>query len=227
MKKIELPDVERGRSEWDLKRLDTLNARLAQPYKPRRGRTAEQQRESDLAARAELESRDGGRSKTRRIREAVAETIALAEARGEKVTEFRAGVSRILSRDPLWSLFLRGHLVVAQFNTGIEIRGLYAKRTEDLSTPEPTGLPSAKHDNGRFVAQRARRAVSTERIGRIELAVAGQCKDEPACLTMLRAICERDLSLSSQGEGRAFQRNARAFARALDVAADVPRVRGT
>ena len=65
---------------------------------------------------------------------------------------------------------------------------------------------------------RITRAKASEMLGRIERAIAINCSAEPACLTMLRVICERGMTMNSQGEGRAFGRNCLAFARALDVA---------
>lgn len=223
--RIELPDTERGRSDYDLRRLDAINARLARGYKAAKGKTADEQREEDLKRREELEREILDKAERKRDQEARAEAEALAAARGETVAAERSGVRRILDRDPLLSLARSGKITADQLETGQEVRDLYDRRGEDAGAMEYTGMPGGGHDHERFVAKRFERAKACELIGRIERAVAVNLSAEPAALTMLRVVCERGMTVNSQGEGRAYARNAAALARALDVADDVLRRR--
>jgi len=214
---IALPEHERGRSEDHVRRLEILNRRLAKPL-PKGDRKAEKAREADLAERDALEALPSIKADQRWQREALAETEALAAQRGEAITEDRAGVRRIMDRDPLLSLARSGHITPDQLEVGQRVRELYDSRASDAGAMEYTGLPGAAHDHERFVANRFSRAKASAMVVRIEMAVHVNCSAEPACLVMLRAICERGVSANSQGEGRALDKNRLAFARALDVA---------
>lgn len=223
---IALPDHERGRAEHDLRELDRINARLlANAYKRKGSKTADGQRDDDLRNREALENRAAVKADARRLREAIEESVSLAVLRGEAVSEDRNGVCRILDRDPLLSLARVGKITPEQLDVGLEVRELYDSRAQDAGVAEITGMPGGAHDHETFVATRFARAKASAMIGRIERAIALDCSAEPMCLTMLRVICERGLSLTSQGRGRAYERNAAAFARALDVADDVLRRR--
>lgn len=223
--KIELPEEERGRSAYDLERLDRINARLERGYKRKGNQSAEEQREEDLRRREDLENEIRRKTEERQRLEDMAQADMLAAARGEEVATDRSGIRRVLDRDPLLSLARVGKLSPEQLETGQEVRELYDRRAEDAGAMEYTGMPSGGHDHERFVGKRFERAKACEKIGRIERVVAINCSTEPACLTMLRIVCERGLSVTSQGKGRAFERNASALARALDVADDVLRRR--
>ena len=212
---VQIPEHERGRSADHLRRLDILTRRIAKPLS-KGDKKAEKMRAEDLAERDALEALPSIKADQRWQREALAETEALAARRGEHVAEDKAGVKRILDRDPVVSLSHR--LTHEQFDTAIKIRDLYDSRAADAGAMEYTGMPSGGHDHERFVANRFERAQASAVLGRIERAVAINCSAEPACLTMLRVICERGHSLTSQGRGRVYERNAAAFCRALDVA---------
>lgn len=225
--RVSLPDEERGRSEYDLKRLDAINARLLRGYKPRKGAggSIEEQREADLRRRDELEREISDRADERRRLVAEAEATVLAAGRGEEVETEKSGVRRILDRDPLLSLARSGKLTPQQLETGQEVRDLYDLRSVDAGAMEYTGLPSGAHNHERFVAKRFERAKACEMIGRIERAIAVRMSAEPAALVMIRVVCERGMTVTSQGKGRAFDRNAAALGRALDLAEDVLRRR--
>jgi hypothetical protein len=222
---ISLPPEERGRSEFDIRRLDQINARLLRGYRPRKDLTVEEQREADLKRRADLEREISARAEEKRRLEAMAEADLLAAARGEEVETDRSGIRRVLDRDPLLSLARTGKLSPEQLETGQEVRELYDRRGEDAGAMEYTGMPSGGHDHERFVGKRFERAKACEMIGRIERAIPIRCPKEPAALVMIRIVCERGMSVTSQGKGRAFDRNALALALALDVADDVLRRR--
>lgn len=220
-----LPEEERGRSAYDLKRLDAINARLTRGYKPQRGKTAEEQREDDLRRRDALEREISDRAEERRRLLADAEATILAAGRGETVETEKSGLRRVLDRDPLLSLARSGKLTAQQLETGQEVRDLYDLRSADAGAAEFTGMPSGRHDHERFVAKRFERAKACEMIGRIERAIAVRMSAEPAALVMIRVVCERGMTVTSQGKGRAFDRNAAALGRALDLAEDVLRRR--
>lgn len=209
---IELPDHERGRGPEDVQRFDRLNARL------KRTDLTPKQREAALKERDRMERAAEETADTAWRDRAITETAALATARGEQVTEDKAGVKRILDRDPLLSLARAGHITADQLEVAQRVRELYDSRASDAGAMEYTGLPSGGHNHEHFVASRFSRAKASAMVVRIEMAVHVNCSAEPACLVMLRAICERGMSANSQGEGRALDKNRTAFARALDVA---------
>jgi len=213
-----LPDHERGRGEFDLRELDKINARLTRnAYVSTSQSTAAEKREADLKRREELEFKPVRNAEAKAVRDGLAETEALAESRGETVSD-DAGMRRILDRDPLLSLARGGHLTPDQLETGQTVRNLYDSRAADAGAMDYEATRGGAHNNDRFVKQRLDKAKASEMLGRIERAVAIHCSAEPACLVMLRAICERGATITSQGTGRAYARNCKAIARALDVA---------
>jgi hypothetical protein len=180
--------------------------------------------------------------------QANAETEALARARGEQVDEEPTAVSdwlrnpetgaiiregglpvlgteratarRVNDRDPLRSLFDADHLTREQYDTGRVVIDLYDARVEGLGSSMRAmgGVTSRACDNSHMVFGGVQRGKALQRLGTIERQVALQCRDEPACLQMLRAVCGERKPLSWAGKGRAFERHAKALARALDVA---------
>jgi hypothetical protein len=186
-----------------------------------RGKTVEEQREEDLRRRDDLEREISARAEERQRMIALAETDLLAAGRGEEVQVEQNGMRRILDRDPLLSLARIGKLTPDQLETGQEVRDLYDRRAEDAGGTEYTGMPSGGSRD--HVGRGYLRAKACEMIGRIERIVA--IKAEPVSLVMIRVVCERGMSVTSQGKGRAFERNAAALAKALDVADDVLRRR--
>lgn len=238
---VTLPEHERGRGADDLRRLDILNRRIAKPL-PKGDKKAEKEREENLREREALEARPHIAADARWVRAANAESLALAVGRGEEVEEDRAGVKRILDRDPVLGLVRAGRLTLEQGDIGQAIRECYDRRGEDAGAVEFTGMPGGGHDHEHFIGNRFLRAKATYIIGQIEAAVlTGHYRTRDAtlrqvvlharfraekvethvALTMLRAVCRDGKSLSSQGEGRALERNAKAFSLALDVAGAV------
>lgn len=138
----------------------------------------------------------------------------------------RAKAKRANDRDPLRSLLAAGRLTTEQYDAGRDVTELYAARSETLGSQMgaigSVGSPSC--DNSRQVFAGVQRAKKLQRLGEIERAVALNARDDqgrsdPNALAMLRAVCGEGKSLSSQGEGRAFERNAKSLASALDVVA--------
>lgn len=224
--KIELPAHERGWTEGDLRRLDRLRAKLARTdLKPKKREETEQ----ELAAL--LASPSVAAERAWRERSA-AETVALAKERGEDVERTLSRI-RISSRDPLMSLLRAGHLTAEQYDTGVAVRELYERRNEGLGS-QMGGLghtSSPTYDNSPAVFQGLQRAKALQKVARIEREVALNAKDErgrsdPNALAMLRVVCGWGDNLASQGKGRAFERNAKSLAVALDIAANVVRGRG-
>lgn len=216
--KIELPDDQRGRSEFDLKRLDVLNARLAKGSVRRGKLSAEESREADLKERQGLERATDVKAEQKWARGAAAESAARATASGAQVSEDKNGVKRILDSDPLAGLTW---LTTDQFEAGRVMRDCYLRRGEDAGAMEFTGMPGAAHDHERFVGSRFLRAKATNIVARTEIAVALDCRHEPAALAMLRAVCGEGKTLTSQGRGRAYDRNCKALAMALEIADSV------
>jgi hypothetical protein len=105
-----------------------------------------------------------------------------------------------------------------QFDTALEVRGMYEARSSDLGAMEYGDTGRAAHDHEAFVQSRGLRALKLQRLATIERSVALQCRDEPACLQMLRGVIGNGVNLSAFGAGRAFARHLDALTRALDVA---------
>jgi hypothetical protein len=241
--RIELPESERGRGAFDLRELDRINARLERnAYRPARGKTALDQREDDLARREALERQPGLKADGKWQREAVAETQALAEARGEEVSEDRSGVKRILDRDPLLSLARAGALTNEQLEAALAVRELYDLRVGDAASAPFDGMPAGSHDHERFVSNRFIRAKATVPAGQLETAILNghfRTRDghfyvlkcwpdlkavgmEPhISLRVLRWVCCEHNTLTSMGRGRAYDRHRKALVWALDVADEV------
>jgi len=216
--RVELPDHERGMDPKDAHRFGILRARLDRPASARGRLSADKAREADVAEIEAIATRYANRGERAALRAGIASTDALAQARGETVSEDAAGVKRIMDRDPLLSLARGGHITPDQLEVGQRVRELYDGRAQDAGAMEYTGMPGAAHDHEKFVATRFARAKTSAMLIRIEKAVHVNCSAAPACLTMLRVVCERGQTIRSQGGGRQLERNYRAFARALDVA---------
>lgn len=237
--RVSLPDEERGRSEYDLKRLDQINARLLRGYKNRKDATADDQREADLRRRDELERELSRRSEERRLAQALAETEELAQARGAKVETDKAGVRRILDHDPIAALTWLSN---DQDAAAKAIRDAYEMRSTDAGALEYTGMPRGQHDHERFVAKRYERAAATMLIEQVATAImAGVFRSKRGAiilvrtharfeaekvaphvaLSLIRAVCGQGMTLTSQGAGRAYARNQKALALGLDVAHEV------
>lgn len=245
--RIELPDEERGRSEYDLKELDRINARLAKNgYKASADSTAAEKREADLQRRMDLERRPQLRADQQWQKTAMAETEALAESRGEALAAERSGVKRIVDRDPLFSLARSGVLNQSQIDAGLAVREMYDLRRGDASTATFDGMPAGSHDHEQFVGNRFLRAKATIPAGQLETAILNghfrsrtgslfvlkgwpkflEAGMQPhVSLQVLRWVCCEDNTLTSLGRGRAYDRNRKALCWALDVANEVLDVR--
>ncbi len=219
---IELPESERGFDPAQIARYDKARAMLLQT----RVKLSEEQREGYARTIAKIEAnRREWLDKTWR-EGASSETASLARARGEEVEASGSGNLRVVTRDPLISLARKGHLTAEQYDLAVTIRDLYEVRSAGLGS-QMGGIGSASsptYDNSPSVFYGVQRGKALQRLGRIEIAVSLQCRLEngqidPNGLAMLRAVCGEGKSLSSQGEGRALERNAASLARALDVAA--------
>lgn len=219
---ISLPDIERGRSDADVARWSKAREELGSD----RLALNDKQKDARLKAMAQIEAAPGIDADKRWRAQAADETVMLAELRGEEVERPRSGGLRVNSRDPLASLLRGGHLTADQCWVGINVRELYEARfTGAGSQLGAMGGAGGAHDNDRFVFFQLRNAKALGKVAKIERAVALQA--EPNALAMLRAVCGSSVSLSSQGEGRAFERNAGCLAAALDVAGEVLRQKGS
>lgn len=234
-----LPDDERGRSAADLAQLDAVNARLAQVYQAKGGETAEERREADLRRREEIENRLRVEREKRDHLRRMAEADILAAARGDEVVTDTSGVRRILDHDPIASLTW---LSADQDEAAKALRDCYEMRAVDVGAVEYTGMPGGDHNHEHFVAKRYERAKATLLIGQVATAIlVGTFRSQrgslilirshvrfeaekvlpPLALGMIQAVCGHGLTLTSQGAGRAYDRNRRALALGLDVAHEV------
>lgn len=214
--RIELPDAERGRAPATIRRWDKLQRKLRNP------KLTPKEREIVMAELHQIEAMPAARANEAWAKAALAESAELARCRGERVTD-DGNTRRFLDRDPLVSLARSGKITADQLETGLAVRDLYDRRREGMGTGEFTGMPGAAHNHEAFVLRGFTRARATAMVVRVEMAVHDACRHEPAALTMLRAICEDGLPITSGGKGRNTERNAGAFALALDVAETVLR----
>lgn len=218
--KAVLPDHERGRTQDELTRLAYLESRIGNKALKKEKREAAADERDRLIAAPGIKAEQAWRDT------AAAETTALAEARGEAVERQPSGVVEIRSRDPLMSLLRTGKLTAAQYDAAVICRDCYDARSADVGSQMGALGSGAPHNNDAFVHRRLQHAKKLQRIGVIERAVALDCRHEPVALTMLRVICGQNLPMSSQGKGRTLDRNAAAFAMALDVADGIIRGQG-
>lgn len=210
---IELPPEERGVPPEVVAKFDYERRRLLNPLSTPKAREDAARNIANLEANRE---KWGERAWQERVQ---AENEGLAAARGEEVV--REGPrTRVVSRDGLYSAMrAKDGLTQKQYEIGLRYRAGWQARSADVGSQlGAVGHTSAGHDNNRFVANRASRAMMLQALGKMERAVAIQCSAEPACLQMLRWVAGEGHSLSAFGEGRAYERNMRALKRALEVA---------
>lgn len=233
--KIELPDHERGRSAEELRRLDRLNARLARPD------LKGEKRDSALRERERLERRVEEVREKAWQDESRDETAALAQARGEDIDRKGKGPIRVVSRDPLLSLLRKGHLTAEQYDAGVTLKDAYERRSEGVGSQlGAVNSVGGAHNNDGCVMAGLQRAKALQRIGVVERCILAGFSRDPrtggqincdawrdfraqdaqphVALAVIRAVCSEGKALTSQGEGRAFERNLKAFRIALDVA---------
>lgn len=212
--KIELPPEERGLTDHEAKRWDRLQGQLKrQDLTPRRREIAARSLEAMRKARAEVAER-----KWRG--EALGETIALAEGRGDEIEVSKAGSLRSKAATVLQRLFVNGHLTAEQLETALTFKALYDARKDDAGAMDHTAERGAGHNNDQYVWTRVKRAKATQRVWKAEMAITLQCRDEPDALALFRGILGEDKSLRDFGGGREAARRAETFARTLDIAAE-------
>jgi hypothetical protein len=233
---IHLPDAERGRSPDVLRRFDKLTRKLARPN------LTEKERRDIIEELVAIERSPAAAAEAEWRRQAISETEALAAARGEQVASEKSGVKRLLDRDPLLSLARAKALTNDQLEAGIAVRELYDLRAGDAASAPFDGMPAGRHDHEHFVAKRWLRAKTVLPIGQLETAILnGHFRTRsgillaleawPAMkaagmephisLRVLRWVCGEHNTLTSLGQGRAYDRHRRALCWALDVAGDV------
>ncbi len=160
------------------------------------------------------------------LRAGISESVRLEKNRGGTVEEINRGPVRMRDRDGLRALLgVKGGITAAEYDAGLDYRAGHELRTADVGSVMGGESTGAGHDNDAYVFARLQRAKKLTRTATIERAVAIGCATEPAALQMLRRIAGDGYSLSSQGEGRAFERNLKALRMALQVADAIVRGR--
>ena len=153
------------------------------------------------------------------LRSGITETVALEKARGGAVEEVSRGPVRMKDRDGLHALLgVKDGITAAEYDAGLEYRAGHELRGADVGSAMGSESTSTGHDNDRFVFDRLQRAKKLTRTAIIERTIAMECMDEPASLNMLRRVAGDGFALSTQGEGRAFERNLKALRKALQIA---------
>lgn len=170
---------------------------------------------------ARIDSRRNQRVELRERAEGIAETVKLAKARGEEVSDnpIAGGGARMLSRDGLRQLRERGHLTDAHYAVGLQYREGYEARSCDLQAASIGETGGGAHDNDKFVEARLKRAKALDFVARVDRAVA--IGAPISALQMLRWVAGDAGALRAWGGGRAFDRNRSALVDALNVALGV------
>ena len=210
--KIELPAHERGRGPDEIKRFDRLKRKLDRSdLKP-------SQREAAAAELAALELAPAARDDKAWRDAAAAETEALATARGETVTQPKAGPMRVDDRDRLVALKRGGWLTERHLEVALAFRALYDARGTDLGALNYGDAGGTATNIERIVAEGFRRAKVTNTICAAEMRIFRECQDDPDCLVIFHGVIALNKALSSFGKGRAFECNAQALVRAIEIA---------
>lgn len=250
--RIELPDAERGRSARDLARLEILNARLANPPKPRNGKTAEEARMIDLRERDAIETAPHVKAERDAVLAGLKEAAQLAKDRGETVEEDAVGRLHIRSRDSLQNLANAGKLTAEQVSAGRKLRTCYENRGDGLGsalTNIRTMGTSPTYDNRKAVWAGLKRGEEGILIGQVECAIrvgyfrhhkTAQIIDiggwrewlserqvlPHVAMQMLQEVVGHDKAITAFGRSDSvLDRHTRALALALDVADAVIRGR--
>lgn len=214
---IELPPAERGLSPSQLARYEKAKRALANPLTKPKART------EHLNTIARLESATKEAIDKAWREDAQAESVALAQGRGEDVeVTKRSGAVRIRSRDGLHNLYVNGSLTQEEYDQAAAWRDCFEARSGDVGSQMGGEGGGAGHDNNTFVANRLYRAKLTNDLAVAQMRVSLTCRDEPACFQLFNAIIGDAKCLSAFGKGSAYDRHLKAFKRAL-VAAEKSR----
>lgn len=154
----------------------------------------------------------------------VQESVALEIARGGEVQEI-GGQVWMKDRDGLRALLINDRLTADQYDAGLAFREGWELRGSDVGSQLGAAEGGAGHDNDRFVQLRLTRAKKLTKTASIERMIAVECRDQPACLQMLRWVAGEGNAVGAFGRGRSYERNLAALKRALDVV--VSRTRNT
>jgi hypothetical protein len=211
----ELPARERGRSpedeeRWDKARADLLNPNLA---------LREGQKDARARTMAQVENAPAAEEERTWQEQSLAETIALAEGRGEEIATTKGGAKLIITHDGLWNLHERRKLTLERYEEGCAYRRDLERRSEDMGSQLGGSGGGSGHNNDRFVATRLERAKASAMVAIIDRAVALRCITYPNALQMLRWVAGQGHSIAVWGKGRSLDRNVAALCAALDVAA--------
>lgn len=212
---MELPAGERGRSKeelklWDRRRSALLNPNLA---------LSDEQKQSKVTGMAQIEAAPKVQADADWLRDSTAETIALANARGEEVSD-KAGRKMINTRDSLLNLINAGKIDEPQAATGRFCRDCYEARSGGLGATTYGDAGGGGHDHEAFVVRGFERAKMTEVIAYVERFIAITHRAEPVVLQMFRAVLRDNIAITAFGTGEATRiRNTAALVSALESAA--------
>ena len=210
---IELPANERGLAPDKVERFDKARAELLSP----RLNLSEAQRDIRARTMADVEQAPRRLAGAAEIESGIAETVRMAEARGEEITTTKGGAKLIITNDGLWNLHERRKLTIEQYEEGCAYRKDRDARSADLGSQLNNEGSGSGHNHEHFVASRAERAFASAMVHVIENAVLMKC---PAnSLAMLRSVAGDGNSIAIWGKGRALDRNVADLAKALNTAA--------
>lgn len=218
VKKVELPDAERGRSPSDIKRFDKAVREFAKVSANPRSSVA--QLDDRLKAIANIEREASERREREWLDASRKETQALEAARGGEAEVTPAGAVHCVDRDGLRDLYSRRNSPLSNedYEIGLRYRAGCERRDADLAATDYSDSKGGGHNHDRFIWSRLSRAQKTLLVGHIERAIALDCRGHPAALTMIRWVCGLGHSLRSKGAGRAYETNLKALLHALSVA---------
>lgn len=215
---IQLPANERGLSIDQVQRFEKARAELLSP----RLALTEEQKDTRAQIMAHVENAPKALAEKEWRETALAETVALAQARGEEVE--RSTVIRVNSRDGLKSLHDLGKLTREQYEEGVEYRRAMEARSGDVGSQLGNeGGGGSAHNNDLYVFNRIERARKLKRLGDIDRAIVTRCISQPWTLQIVRFVAGEGGALSAFGRGRIFDRHLESLRRGLDIAMTVPR----
>ena len=213
--KIALPLAERGLSPDQLARFDKAKRALNNPMTKPRARDAHARTLAHIETAPKEAADAAWRDRT------TAETIALAQARGEEVHTTKDGRTNITTRDSLLSLIKSGKLTDAQAQAGRTCREAYELRSQSLGAMNYSDTGRGGRDHEASIAWGIAKANASMMLPFVERFIQLRHISNPVALTMFRNIlCERH-TIADHGTSQSVrERNTEAFILALDAAVD-------
>ena len=214
---IALPDRERGLGANEVRQWE----RARETLKNLPSNASDERKKAYAKTMRDVEDRPAAKADDAWRDQANAETVALAEARGEEVEISKAGRVNITTRDSLLSLIKSGKLTDAQAQAGKTCRDAYELRSQSLGAMNYSDTGRGGRDHEASIAWGIAKANASMMLPFVERFIQLRHISNPVALTMFRNIlCERH-TIADHGTSQSVrERNTAAFILALDAAVD-------